>query len=220
MIEPELLVVEDSLTKGHYTNILNDLSLLTKKNDSIRFSGCYLININSNLTDTSKYLGNFKFIEILEDTSFGYFRKKNNYLNANITPISLDSLSNRKSIHKIKSEFVVWDETSLKEWLFKTKFKNKIINLIKDNKIDSALDVVFNEIEDALVNGEFSLIDSLLMDEEILRLDTNVLICILTVTLNWKNSLSQRSAFYYSVANIIHLRFHEEEAIEILSGLE
>lgn len=105
--------------------------------------------------------------------------------------------------------------------LFKCKMDSEIMKLQSQGKIDSALDFIFDELDEKLDEKDFNLVNYFLKNLNIKEIDSNLLVGILTVTLIWKKDLLQRNSFFKMVSKEIENRFkHNVEAKGTLVGLE
>ena len=74
-----------------------------------------------------------------------------------------------------------------------------IYSLVADRKVDDAIDVVLDNIDDMLLAGEFGQCDRALSAVDLDRLDTNLMVCFMSVTLAAKRHLQNRAAFVDAV---------------------
>ncbi len=69
-----------------------------------------------------------------------------------------------------------------------------VYSLVKAEEIDKAMDVVFDEIDGMLGRGSFDCCDDLLPMIDVTRLDSNLMVGFLTITLPAKDKLKNRDA--------------------------
>lgn len=86
-------------------------------------------------------------------------------------------------------------------------------------KTDNILDWFFDTFDELCLNGEFQTIDKILKFTDTNSTDTDILICLLTIS-NWaKTSLIFRSDFYNRVEETLKIR-HPDEFSSLLVGLK
>lgn len=70
-----------------------------------------------------------------------------------------------------------------------------IYELDSTGQVDAALDRLFDEVDDLLVAGEFTKVDELLMELDLTRCSTTLLVGFLSITLAAKKKLFAREDF-------------------------
>ena len=70
---------------------------------------------------------------------------------------------------------------------------DEVYSLTARGEIDSAIDVLFDHVDDLLLEGDFSTCNELLIAVDLKRLDTNLLIAILSITLSASEKLPNRT---------------------------
>lgn len=99
---------------------------------------------------------------------------------------------------------------------------NFISNLknIQEKSVDKALLYVFNILEDLLLQHGFKSCDMILKDINVWDFKVEILIGILTITLNWKKHLKYRDEFFNLVKLYVNTNYSIEESEKILRGLK
>jgi len=85
---------------------------------------------------------------------------------------------------------------------------------------DEGLDAVFNHIDDLMLAGEFSEVDSILENVDPNRLQIDVLLGFLTITLPVKNKLRNRSRIWREAKEIIKQTKGQTYANELMDKWE
>jgi len=98
-------------------------------------------------------------------------------------------------------------------------FLEEIYSLVAANNPNEAIDTLFTYIETLLANGRFDACNELLKQVNINKLDTNLMIGFLAITLKAKDKLPARKQLSH---NIQHwLQCHEPKRNKsLMSGLE
>jgi hypothetical protein len=105
---------------------------------------------------------------------------------------------------------MTWD---LFEWLI------DIYILVVLDRSDEAIDVLFREVDGMLLAGEFERCDQFLQIVDLSRLDTELIVGVLSVTLKASDKLPSRAEFFRRVSE----RFRDlptGRAAGLLRGLE
>lgn len=77
-----------------------------------------------------------------------------------------------------------------------TPWLGELYSMVKDEKSDDALDLLFEKVDDLLVEGRMEQCDRLLKKIDEKRLDTSLLVGVLSITLPAKTSLKERPSFF------------------------
>jgi len=85
-----------------------------------------------------------------------------------------------------------------------------LLKLQEYGKIDTALDYLFDSVEEQLVKGNFKLCNKLFKDPRIDELDINLKIGFLTITFPWKDELNLRYPFYCKVDQELGIKYKDE----------
>jgi hypothetical protein len=72
---------------------------------------------------------------------------------------------------------------------------NDVYSLVYEGKPDAAIDVLFEHVDDLLLADNFPGCDAMLKTIDIKRLDTNLMVAVLSVTRRASDDLHERSAF-------------------------
>ncbi len=67
-----------------------------------------------------------------------------------------------------------------------------VYSLVKREEIDPAIDLLFEKIDDLLVDGHFTACDDILRAIDVSRLDTNLLVAVLSITVAAREHLPYR----------------------------
>jgi hypothetical protein len=92
--------------------------------------------------------------------------------------------------------------------------------LSRAGKLDAALDLVFDHVDDLLLAGRFPEVNRLLCSVPVGKLDPAILIGFLTITGPARGALDARSAFAVRVRDHLHERMPPEELARVMLGLE
>lgn len=98
-------------------------------------------------------------------------------------------------------------------------FVESLVRTAKDN-INIAIDLVYETIEDLLINSEYVTCDYILYLIDVEDLDPAVLISLLVITLPAKKRLRHRPRFFYRVFRLIYLSYGKKHADKVLNSLE
>src|SRR3990172_8235788 len=98
------------------------------------------------------------------------------------------------------------------------KFLQPVTQLERHGHIDSALDVLYDRVDDLLKARQFSTVDDLLRQADVGSISVDVLLGLLTATLPARSRLAARSKFFADVEAAIKMRGEWEDGL--LAGLE
>jgi len=95
-----------------------------------------------------------------------------------------------------------------------------IYNNINKSLIDNAIDILFKNMNDYFCNGEFEIADEALNIIDINKLDSNLVIGVLSITFAARNHLKNRDAFYKNAVRYYLKRKESKDRIRrLLVGL-
>lgn len=94
-----------------------------------------------------------------------------------------------------------------------------ILKLQSIQKIDTALDVIYESVQNFLLDGKFDLVDEMLVDGKIKELVPDLQLGLLVVTRPFKGKLSRRVDFFKVVHTNFVLSKSQERADRILNSL-
>ena len=97
-------------------------------------------------------------------------------------------------------------------------FLEPATRLEKHGRVDAALDVLYDRVDDLLKAKQFALVDDLLRQANVTSLSTDMLLGFLTVTLPAKSKLAARDKFFADAEASIKTRGEWENSL--LAGLE
>lgn len=100
------------------------------------------------------------------------------------------------------------------------RFLEKTYQTVARGDIDTATDEVFDRIDGLLEAGDFAACDRILQMADPDRLDSNLMVAFLVITLPARERLRERGAFHDAVRRILATSRGEAAAEEILRGLE
>ena len=92
------------------------------------------------------------------------------------------------------------------------------LQLERHGRIDSALDALYDRVDDLLKTGEFEALNDMLQDARVGSLSTDVLLGVLTATLPARSKLPARAKFFHDAGAAIRGRGEWENGL--LAGLE
>lgn len=81
----------------------------------------------------------------------------------------------------------------------------KIYPLVEAGKIDSATNILFREVDERFCAGEFSLCNEELKEIDVKRLDTNLLVGLLTITHAAKENLPYREEMVQKIEDQLRI---------------
>ena len=100
------------------------------------------------------------------------------------------------------------------------RFLERVYQAVTRGDVDRATDEVFDRMDGLLEEGNFAACDCILQQADLDRLDSNLMVAFLVITLPAREHLRERGAFYRGVERIL-TRDRGTEAVEkILRGLE
>ena len=91
--------------------------------------------------------------------------------------------------------------------------------IIATDGISRSLDILYEELDDAMLDGRFEEIDTFLKDANVSRYRVEILMGFLTVTFSWRESLKERAGFFDRVKIRVEGSC-PDRAKRILTGLE
>ena len=94
-----------------------------------------------------------------------------------------------------------------------------IYTLVDEGDPDSAIDILFTEVDKILSAGDFTRCDGLLRTIDPKRLDTNLLVAALSITKRGADKLRERPAFVQRVKSRLEV-VAPDRAAKLLSGLD
>jgi hypothetical protein len=97
---------------------------------------------------------------------------------------------------------------------------NQIYELQKAAKTDRAIDLLFEKIDDLLSAGTFSVCDSVLDKADLRKLDVDLTVAFLVITLPAKKRLERRAKFFNKARKAFTTKYGRSEADRILQGLK
>jgi len=96
----------------------------------------------------------------------------------------------------------------------------RLERLSREGKLDTALDLVFDHIDDLLLAGHFDEVSRLLDSVAVEQLDPAILVGFLTITSAASAAIQARAAFVVRVRAHLRDRMPREELESVLQGLE
>ncbi len=93
-----------------------------------------------------------------------------------------------------------------------------VYSFVQQNKLDDAIDVLFYNIDDLLLAGELYKCDCLLKTIDLKRLDTNLVVALLSITKSAKHKLSERASFVLRALNRLN-ELSPDRVSKMISGL-
>lgn len=95
---------------------------------------------------------------------------------------------------------------------------DRVYSLVASGETDDAVDLIFDFVDDRLLEGDAARVDDLLVTTDVKRLDTTLMLAVLSITKPASDQLCNRAAFLRRVE--ARLRLEEPERMErLLSGL-
>lgn len=95
----------------------------------------------------------------------------------------------------------------------------RLLELQSLNMVDSALDLLYDDLENPLFKHEFSECNMFMDKLDVEIFHPSILLCILTITSFWKESLVRRESFLEKVEAHLNSLYMEEKAGRLLYGL-
>lgn len=99
-------------------------------------------------------------------------------------------------------------------------FLDTVYDLSAQEKTDCAIDVIFNYMNNLLVEGKFEFCDRILSEVALTRIPPVLMISFLTITAAAKPKLKNRHRFFSIVQRLIVQERGEKGAQRLLNGLE
>lgn len=93
-----------------------------------------------------------------------------------------------------------------------------VYSLVRRNQPDAAVDILFRHVDDMLLKDEFSRCNALLRAIDLKRLDTNLIVAVLSITVEVSSQLSYRSRFVGRAEKRLQ-ELAPERVERLLSGL-
>lgn len=94
----------------------------------------------------------------------------------------------------------------------------EVCNLLTEEKTTQALDILYDNIDNLLLEGEFDYVDGFLCKPPLV-MDTDLILGLLTITLSAKNKLPHRKSFYKEAIGELVERVGWVEAQTEMEGL-
>lgn len=111
--------------------------------------------------------------------------------------------------------------TNSKEYYMSYEEFERQLNQLAQNKYtDQAIDLIYDYIDDRLLDGNFAHVDFVLEDIDMGRLPTVLHLSFLTVTLAAKSKLNNRTRFFDKAFNRVACKEGLEKADRLFKGLE
>jgi len=95
----------------------------------------------------------------------------------------------------------------------------KLYQLIRDRKVDEALDVIYAQMDELFKTGKFNQVDTILENVDFGQLDLDTQLGFLTATLAAKEYLKKREAFFQKVKRFVETTEPRETQKGLLDGL-
>jgi len=95
----------------------------------------------------------------------------------------------------------------------------QIYELVASNKTDDAMDLLYDVVDDLLSSDSFSLCDRMLTNIELGRMNADLMIGALSITLPAKSSLPARTKFLERVEQELARTLLPGDVVELLRGL-
>ena len=99
-----------------------------------------------------------------------------------------------------------------------TEWLEEMYAHVAASRLDEAMDLLFDRVDDALCDGLMTEVDALLPMIDLTRLDTNLMVGLLSVTSGAKVELTNRAALVTDISARI-MEIVPERAERILRGL-
>lgn len=90
-------------------------------------------------------------------------------------------------------------------------FFNKISTLLREDKVDSALDFLFENTHNNLRNGDFNFCELVFGDKRLREIDPQIGVSFLAISLPWKNSIKNRITYISDLKDILDKTVLKEE---------
>jgi hypothetical protein len=95
----------------------------------------------------------------------------------------------------------------------------QLYDLVQNRHIDDALDLLYDVIDGLLVSKSFAACDRMLGKIDLARMNPDLLVGVLSITLPAKNVLKARDHFVRSVEEQLQQSVPPNETAELLRGL-
>lgn len=79
---------------------------------------------------------------------------------------------------------------------------SKVCEISRTCRVGVAIDVIFDEVDDALITGKFDEVNDYLLTVELKDEPPSLWLSLLTVTLPWKKKLPARAVLYQEVVDV------------------
>jgi hypothetical protein len=101
-----------------------------------------------------------------------------------------------------------------------SRFLERVYQAVARGDSDGATDEVYDQVDGLLERGDFAACDRILQLVDLDRLDSNLMVAFLVITLPVREHLRERRAFHGAVERILTTDRGKEAAEGILRGLE
>ena len=92
--------------------------------------------------------------------------------------------------------------------------------ILSKTDIDDSLDVIMEEFSRILIAGNYKLCDEILRNLRIEQFTAEHLVAVLTITLSFKNHLTERDLFYFQIYSTLCDNLGTSDTIKLLRGLD
>ena len=92
-------------------------------------------------------------------------------------------------------------------------FARELTDLDREETVDEALDLAFDQIDDAFLEGRFDWVDQFLKIADVESMSVSLLVGILTITVSAESKLRHRSEFRNRAENVIRKRGRYNDTI-------
>lgn len=93
----------------------------------------------------------------------------------------------------------------------------RLINSEQD--VDRAIDMLFNFVDDLLIDWEFEAVDAFIQRTNVEELSKEMAVALLSITLAAKEKLLYREELYYQIKKELKSYFEHDEIDRLLKGL-
>lgn len=131
-------------------------------------------------------------------------------------------IQNAVVVCEIKSDMITESKTNTemsRGEADKLNFFGKIISLQNVNKIDTALRVMFKDIDQYVLKNEINFCNELFIDPRAFQFNKDLQIGFLSITLPWKSKLPNRLSYIDFVKSTLFNFYSKEKTEKLLSGL-
>ena len=101
-----------------------------------------------------------------------------------------------------------------------SRFLDRVYQAVSRGDTDGATDEVFDRVDDLLERGDYAACDRILRQADLDRLDSNLMVAFLAITLPAREHLREREPLYRGVKQVLIGDRGKEAVGEILRGLE